>query len=96
MADRYVVAADVAWIDAADLGMDEPESYVSRLPDGPPLLLQGAAWAIWQGVVDGGSLDDITAHTAVTTDSRASDIAADVAAFVRTLVSDGLVRRQSS
>jgi hypothetical protein len=94
---RYSVADDVAWLEAAEAGRDRAEAYVARVPEGPPLLLEGAAWAIWLAVAEGGRsggrLDDIVARAADLTGSDAPDVADEVAGFLGSLVEAGLVRR---
>ena len=89
--DRYAVAADVAWVDAEHVGEARAEVYVARLPDGEPLLLRDGAWAIWHGVAQGGTVDDIVGHAADLSGAERDVIADDVARFVESLVARGLV-----
>jgi hypothetical protein len=94
---HYSVAEDVAWLEAAEAGQDRAEAYVARVPEGPPLLLEGAAWAIWLAVAEGGRpggrLGDIVARASELSGSDPMDVADEVAGFLGSLVDTGLVRR---
>jgi len=94
--ERFEVAPDIAWVDAGTVGMDRAELYVARLPDGPPLLLTDAAWAIWLAVAETGTLDEIVERAAELTDSDPAHVAALVRDFVEQLVADGLAVRHPS
>ena len=93
---RYVVAPDVAWLDAEDVGDERPAAYVTRLPGGPPMVLEGPAWAIWCGVATGGTLAEITDEVAALTGEEAATVAGEVALFLESLVEGGLVSRSPS
>ena len=94
---HYSVAEDVAWLEAAEAGQDRAEAYVARVPEGPPLLLEGPAWAIWVAVAEGGRrggrLGEIVARAAELTGSEAPGVADEVSQFLGSLVEAGLVRR---
>lgn len=87
---RYRIASDVAWVQAQDGGYDSELAWVTRVPDGPPLTLNGPALLIWQAMVDGGSLDEITARVRHTANDP-SVPEKDVHQFLSALVSYGLV-----
>ena len=45
---RYRIADDVAWVSEEDLdGGEEPTAYLTRLPKGPPILLEGSGCVVW-------------------------------------------------
>jgi len=88
----YSVADGIAWIAADELGEDRAAVYVARVPEGPPLLLEDAAWAIWMAVTEGGRLDDVVARAAELAGAEPSDIADEVDGFLRSLLEAGLIR----
>ena len=55
------IVDNVAWIDDADFGMAE-QLYVTLVPDGLTVLLEGTARLIWLVAVDGGSIADRVAE----------------------------------
>jgi hypothetical protein len=52
MADRYRCASDVAWVDGTELGDPEPVAWVTRVPDGSPVALEGTAWLVWVTIAE--------------------------------------------
>ncbi|GAA3635443.1 hypothetical protein GCM10022200_18450 [Microbacterium awajiense] len=64
--------------------------YVAPLPDGPILVLQDSAIAIWEAV-DGDGIDAIARRVGEMTGVDAPAVRDDVAHFVRTLVGRGLL-----
>lgn len=93
MIHRYRIADDVAWVSQEDLdGGDEPTAYLSRLPGGPPILLEGSGCLVWLALADGGTLAEITSAAATMSDSTAEEISADVAELVDQLVAIRVVR----
>lgn len=87
-APRYRVAPDVAWLTEDEL---EPAIYLAPLPDGPPLVLRGSAYAVWLGLADSGTLAEIVAIAAELAGVQPEVVAEDVAAFVAQLTHQGLV-----
>ena len=60
----YRIAPDVAWVDATAAGHESAEVFLARMPDGPPLVLQGSAWLVWSVVAGHAALDDVVAPVA--------------------------------
>ena len=92
----YVVADDVAWVDAATASQDSFQAFVARLPDGPPVVLTGPAWLIWTSVVETPRLDDVVAAVSSSTGAPVAEVAGDVAGFLEQLVAQGLLRRDEA
>ena len=88
---RYRIADDVAWVSREDLDVgDSPTAYVTLLPRGGPITLEGSACLVWLALVDGGTLDEIAATAAAMSDRDAAQIAGDVLALIEQLVDVGL------
>jgi hypothetical protein len=68
----------------------DDDIYVAHLPDGPILSLTGTAAFVWRAALDGPT-EGIADRVAAAAGLPADDIAADVAAFVETLQSAGLL-----
>jgi len=84
---RYRIADDVAWVSQEDLDVDEvPTAYLTRVPGGPPILLEGSGCVVWLALAEGGTLEEVTATAASMSDSTVEDISADVAVLVDQLV----------
>jgi hypothetical protein len=83
----YAISDRVAWM--------EPEGgdqvYAARLPDGPPVALEGTGSLIFLAVEPGGTLEEILARVAAVAEISPSAIRSDVTSFVAELVSLGLV-----
>jgi hypothetical protein len=90
----YRISPHVSWVDAETLGQEEPTVYLAAAADAPPVVLEGAAWAIWTSVADGGTLDEITRRTAELTGNASDAIGGDVEAFVESLTHQGLLVRR--
>lgn len=89
---RFRVADDVAWVSLEDLDVhDVPTAYVSRLPHGPPTMLEGPACVVWLALAEGGSRDEVTTTAALMWGVEADAIRGDVAAVLEQLVAAGLV-----
>jgi hypothetical protein len=87
------IAHDVAWVDARDLPdvPAEPAVYVTKLPDGAPLILEGAAWAVWTAISE--DAPDLAARAAELLDVELTQVVrSDVAAFVDSLQAAALIR----
>jgi hypothetical protein len=91
----YRVAPDVAWVDARAAGQESTEVFLARMPDGPPLVLQGSAWLVWSVVTEHADLDDVVAQIALHTSSTPATVAPDVEAFLERLVAQGLLDRDA-
>ena len=90
---RFSVADDVAWVSQDDLDDgDEPMAYVTRVPGGPPILLEGSGCVVWLALADGGTLEEITAAAAQMTGAAVAEISEDVATLVDQLVAIRVAR----
>jgi hypothetical protein len=89
---RFRVADDVAWVSLEDLDVHGvPTAYVSRLPHGPPTVLEGPACVVWLAIVEGGSRDEVTTTAALMWGVETESIRGDVAAVLEQLLAAGLV-----
>ena len=92
---RYRIADDVAWVSEEDLDDgEEPTAYLTRLPKGPPILLEGSGCVVWLALAEGGTLDEVTTTAAAMTGAALDDISADVATLVDQLVVIGVVTEE--
>ena len=90
---RYRIADDVAWVSEEDLdGGDTPTAYLTRVPGGPPILLEGSGCVVWLALAEGGTMDDVVAAAAAMADVVEDQIREDVETLVDQLVSLGVVR----
>lgn len=90
---RFSIADDVAWVSQDDLdAADEPTAYVTRVPGGPPILLEGSSCVVWLALSDGGTLDEITTAAAEMTGASVDEIRDDVATLVDQLVAIRVAR----
>jgi len=83
----YGIAPNVGHVD------DAGRSYVARLPEGPPMVLEDSAALIWMQVVVGGTVGDIASRVAVVAGISAEDIIGDVETFLDELVAHGVLVR---
>lgn len=89
----YCIADDVAWVSRDDLDDGStPMAYAALIPTGRPMALEGSACLVWLAVADGGTIEEITAHTAQLAGIDAETIRSDVRTLIDSLVSEGLVR----
>lgn len=93
----YRIAPGVAWVDDRGLpgpGSPVPVAYLTRLPDGPALVLADSSWAIWSAVAAHDELPLIAAHVAdllgLPDPGHVED---DVRRFLDVLISEGLVEQ---
>lgn len=92
---RYRIADDVAWVSEEDLdGGEEPTAYLTRLPKGPPILLEGSGCVVWLALEEGGTLEEVIAAAASMTGAEADSISDDVATLVDQLVVIGVVTEE--
>lgn len=90
---RLSIADDVAWVSEDDLdAADEPTAYVTRVPGGPPILLEGSGCVVWLALADGGTLEEVTATAAAMSGATVDEIRDDVATLVDQLVAIRVVR----
>ena len=88
---RYRIADDVAWVSEEELdGGDQPTAYLTRLPKGPPILLEGSGCVVWLALAEGGTLEEVTEAAAAMTGAASADISEDVATLVDQLVVIGV------
>jgi hypothetical protein len=91
----YRIADDVAWVSQEDLDADaEPTAYLTRVPRGMPIMLEGSGCLVWLALADGGTLEEVTASAAAMSDAAVDDIRDDVAELVDQLVVIGVVREE--
>ena len=76
---------------SSDADADRGHAYVAALPDGPLVLLDGPAFAIWQ--VAEGEEDTVVSRVAEVTAISPRTIRADVDHFVERLVEQGFLER---
>ncbi|WP_210438920.1 PqqD family peptide modification chaperone [Nocardioides xinjiangensis] len=90
---RYRIADDVAWVSEEGLdGGDAPTAYLTRVPKGPPILLEGSGCVVWLALAEGGTMEDVVAAAAAMAGAGAEDIRDDVETLVDQLVVIGVVR----
>jgi hypothetical protein len=88
---RFRIADDVAWVSQEDLDDgDTPVAYITRVPKGPPILLEGSGCVVWLALAEGGTLEQITATAAIISGAEPDAISRDVADLVDQLVVIGL------
>lgn len=87
MTHQYRIADDVAWVSLEDLDVDNvPTAYLTRVPKGVPIMLEGSACLVWLALAEGGTLAEVTAAAAAMSDADADAISDDVSALVDQLV----------
>ena len=90
---RYRIADDVAWVSQDDLdAAEEPTAYITRLPTGPPILLEGSGCLVWLALADGGSMDELITAVAAMSGASTDEIKDDVETLVDMLAVIRLVR----
>jgi hypothetical protein len=90
---RYRIADDVAWVSEEDLdGGDTPTAYLTRVPGGPPILLEGSGCVVWLALAEGGTMDEVVAAAAAMADTGGEQIRDDVETLVDQLVIIGVAR----
>jgi hypothetical protein len=90
---RYRIADDVAWVSEVELdGGETPTAYLTRLPKGPPILLEGSGCVVWLALADGGTLDELVGATAAMSGTSVEEIRDDVETLVDQLVIIGVAR----
>lgn len=84
---RFRIADDVAWVSREDLDVDDvPTAYLTRLPGGPPIVLENSGCVVWLALAEGGTMEEITDAAAAMSESTVEEISADVAELVDQLV----------
>lgn len=93
MIHRYRIADDVAWVSQEELdGGDLPTAYLSRIPGGPPILLEGSACLVWLALAHGGTMEELTVAAAAMSEATVDEISDDVESMVDQLVAIRVVR----
>jgi hypothetical protein len=93
MTYRYAIADNVAWVSQDDLdGGDVPTAYLTKVPKGMPILLEGSGCVVWLALAEGGTLEEITAASAHMSAAPVEDIRDDVADLIDQLVVIGVAR----
>jgi hypothetical protein len=92
---RYRIADDVAWVSQEDLdGGDVPTAYLTRVPRGMPILLEGSGCVVWLALAEGGTMADVIAAASAMAGADADDIREDVETLVDQLVVIGVVTEE--
>lgn len=92
---RYRIADDVAWVSQEDLdGGEEPTAYLTRVPRGMPILLEGSGCVVWLALAEGGTMDEVVAATSSMSGVAEADIREDVETLVDQLVVIGVVSEE--
>lgn len=92
---RYRIADDVAWVSQEDLdGGEEPTAYLTRVPRGMPILLEGSGCVVWLALAEGGTMDEVVAATSAMSGVAEADIREDVETLVDQLVVIGVVSEE--
>lgn len=92
---HYRIADDVAWVSEEGLDADgTPTAYLTRLPGGPPIMLEGSGCLVWLALAEGGTLPEVTAAAAAMSGSTVEEVSEDVAMLVDQLVAIALVREE--
>ncbi|GAA5108084.1 hypothetical protein GCM10023339_06720 [Alloalcanivorax gelatiniphagus] len=90
---RYRIADDVAWVSQEDLDEgDTPTAYLTRVPGGPPILLEGSGCVVWLALAEGGTMDDVVAAASAMAAVGEDEIRDDVETLVDQLVIIGVAR----
>ena len=90
---RYRIADDVAWVSEEELdGGETPTAYLTRLPKGPPILLEGSGCVVWRGRAARGTRDEVVDAAAAMSGTSTEEIRDDVETLVDQLVIIGVAR----
>ncbi|GAB3052659.1 hypothetical protein GCM10027053_10910 [Intrasporangium mesophilum] len=52
MPERYRCAPDVAWVDGSEVGDQLAVAWLTLVPDGSPVALEGSAWLVWVALTE--------------------------------------------
>lgn len=87
----YAIAPDTAWVSRDEYFTDDlPVAYVSPLPHGPAMVLEGPACLVWLALAEGGTLEQIVAFTADQVEGTSDAMRGDVEALLNRLVELGV------
>ncbi len=93
MIHRYRIADDVAWVSQEELdGGDEPTAYLTRVPGGPPILLEGSGCVVWLALAEGGTMEQLIAAAAAMSGATEAEVTDDVETLIDQLVAIRVVR----
>ncbi len=93
MIHRYRIADDVAWVSHEELdGGDEPTAYLTRVPGGPPILLEGSGCVVWLALAEGGTMEQLVSAAAAMAGATEAEVTEDVETLVDQLVAIRVVR----
>lgn len=93
MIHRYRIADDVAWVSQEELdGGDEPTAYLTRVPGGPPILLEGSGCVVWLALAEGGTMEQLIAAAAAMSGETEATVTDDVETLIDQLVAIRVVR----
>lgn len=94
MRPAYRRPADVAFVDGEPVGDGDPATlYLAHLPNGPLLILEGSAAAIWRAAVSSANDSDLVERVADQTGANPQEIQPVVETFVADLVAQDLLER---
>lgn len=80
-----VVPPSTGWVESADV------VYPARLPDGPPLVIEGSGVLVWHAALAGGSVADVVRRVADEAGVAVEEVEPGVHAFLAELVAAGVV-----
>jgi hypothetical protein len=90
------MAPGVAWVEVAPDGAadaPEPAAVAARVPDGPPVALNGSSAVVWRCALGGGSTEDVVARVVEATGQDRETVTAPVQRFLQDLLGRGLLVR---
>lgn len=90
---KYRKPASIAYVLYMESADEAPTVFLYRIPDGPLLALEGTGSLLWMLAVEGEH--DIVAGAAGLTSADATDIEADVLAFLDVLTRQGLIEQDT-
>lgn len=87
----YRIAPDTAWVSRDEYFTDDqPVAYISSLPHGPTMVLEGSACLVWLALAEGGTLAQIVTATADQVEETSDALSGDVETLLNRLVELGV------